>query len=148
MTKLRFCVVFKMWSPISLILLCQATMANDGNHADITTKPHFFLNTRCFILSPSSILPRLTEFFVISCLLLGLVLLKILDVVNWILEIKNGPVMHIIELCYSGQPWPCNETGNSRSLYLNRLCDIHSLTRAYCTSFRTSLHWWAYNMYY
>ena len=37
-----------MWSSLSLILLCQATLANDGNHADITTEPHmahFFLNT-------------------------------------------------------------------------------------------------------
>ena len=62
MGELRFCVVFQMWSYISLILLCQATLANDGNHADITLKPHiahFVLNTRCSILPPRPICPDL-----------------------------------------------------------------------------------------
>ena len=62
MGELRFCVLFKMWSSISLILLCQATLANDRNHADITTEPHrahLFLNTRCSIFPSCSWLPRL-----------------------------------------------------------------------------------------
>ena len=37
---IMFCVVFKMWSSISLILLCQATLANDGNHVGTRTEPH------------------------------------------------------------------------------------------------------------
>ena len=48
--------IFELWSYTSLILLCQATLANDGNHADITTDPHiahFYLNTRVFHFAPS-----------------------------------------------------------------------------------------------
>ena len=41
-----------MWSSVSLILLCQTTLANDENHAELTTEPHIayvFINTRCVI---------------------------------------------------------------------------------------------------
>ena len=50
-----------MWSYLSLISLCQATLANDGYHADITTEQHiehFSLNTRCSILPPDMCVTR------------------------------------------------------------------------------------------
>ena len=34
--ELRFCVVFIMWSSISLILMCHAALANYGIYADVS----------------------------------------------------------------------------------------------------------------
>ena len=62
MAKSHFWVIFKMWSSLNLILLCQATLANDGNHVGIQTEPHipnFFLNTRWCILPQFTILSLL-----------------------------------------------------------------------------------------
>ena len=56
--EIAFCMVFKMWPSISLILLCQAILANDENHTDITTEPiipRFFLNIGWSVLPPCSI---------------------------------------------------------------------------------------------
>ena len=49
-----------MWSSIRSVILWQATLANDGNHANITTEPHiphFFLNTWWSILPRVSFCP-------------------------------------------------------------------------------------------
>ena len=63
--KFRFCEILKTWSIASLISTCDAELADDRNQMDVKIDLHqagFFQNTRCSILPPCSILPRLTIF--------------------------------------------------------------------------------------
>ena len=61
--KFRFHEILKTWSIASLISTCDTDLAEDRNQMDVKIDPHqpgFFQNTRCSILPPCSILPRLT----------------------------------------------------------------------------------------
>ena len=61
--KLRFCEIRKTWCITSLILTCDAELADDRNQMDVKIDLHqagFFQNIRCSILPPCSSLPRLT----------------------------------------------------------------------------------------
>ena len=61
--KLRSCEILKTWSITSLVLTCDADLAEDRNQMDVKIDPHqagFFQNTRCSILPSCFILLRLT----------------------------------------------------------------------------------------
>ena len=67
--KFRFCEILKTWSISSLISMHDAELADDRNQVDLKTDPRlawFFQNTRCSILPPCSILPRLTMYDIIG----------------------------------------------------------------------------------
>ena len=66
--KFRFCEILKTWSIASLISRHDAELADDRNQVDLKIDPRlacFFQNTRCSILPPCSILPRLTIYIYI-----------------------------------------------------------------------------------
>ena len=61
--KFRVCEILKTWSIASLISMHDAELADDRNQVDLKIDPRLawiFQNTRCSILPPCSILPRLT----------------------------------------------------------------------------------------
>ena len=66
--KFRFCEILKTWSIASLISMHDAELADDRNQVDLKIDPRlawFFQNTRCSILPPCSILPRLTMYMLL-----------------------------------------------------------------------------------
>ena len=72
--EFRFCEILKTWSFASLISMQDAELAHDRNQVDMKIDPRlawFFQNIRCSILSPCSILPRLTitlEVVILKCI--------------------------------------------------------------------------------
>ena len=63
MVKFRFCEILKTWSIATLISMYDAELASGRNQVDAKIDPcqaSFFQNTRCSILPPCSISPRLT----------------------------------------------------------------------------------------
>ena len=60
--EISFCEILKTWSIASLVSMYDVVLADDRNQVDVKIGPRlacFFPNTRCSILPPCSILPRL-----------------------------------------------------------------------------------------